>query len=338
MIGMVTRRLAYALVVLASSAEAQTASPLGSSAETPETLSTPTGQLYGSLLVPTRGALVPVVFIHPGSGPTDRDGNNPILPGKNNSLRLLAEGLAARGIATLRVDKRGIGASAAAMTTESALRFETYVGDAAAWLRRLRGDPRFERVVALGHSEGALIAALAASEGGADAYVSVAGAGRRASELLRWQLRSRLPPPLIAENERILTSLERGREVGRVPSELQALYRPNVQPYLISWFRYDPAAVLRGLALPMLIVQGTTDLQTDTTEGRALHAARPDAIYLSVQGMNHVLKLVGGGPAQQRASYADSTLAVAPALVDGIARFVDSVRRLPRGPDSSPHK
>jgi uncharacterized protein len=333
-----TRLLSCSLALFATSAAAQTAPPLGSSAETPETLTTRTGALYGSLLVPVRGALVPVVFIHPGSGPTDRDGNNPILPGKNNSLRLLAEGLAARGIATLRVDKRGIGASAGAMTTESALRIETYVADAAAWLRRLRGDPRFDRVIALGHSEGALIAALAAKEAGADGYVSVAGAGRRASELLRWQLRARLPQPLMAENERILTSLERGRPASLVPPELEALYRPSVQPYLISWFRYDPAAVVRELGMPVLIAQGTTDLQTDTTEGKALHAARPDATYLGVQGMNHVLKLVSGGPAQQRPSYADSALAVAPALMDGIAAFVDSVRRLPRAPDSSPHK
>jgi pimeloyl-ACP methyl ester carboxylesterase len=333
-----THRLACLLIVLASTAEAQTASPLGSSVETPETLATRTGALYGSLLLPTRGTLVPIVFIHPGSGPTDRDGNNPILPGKNNSLRLLAGGLAARGIATLRVDKRGIGASAAAMTTESALRIETYATDAAGWLTRLRRDPRFDRVIALGHSEGALIVALAAREAAADGYVSVAGAGRRASDLLRWQLQSKLPPPLLAENERILASLERGRPVSTVPPALDALYRPSVQPYLISWFRYDPAAVLRGLGMPVLIVQGTTDLQTDTTEGKALHAARPDAAYLRVQGMNHVLKLVGGGSAQQRPSYSDSTLAVAPALVDGIADFVDSIRRLPPAPGSSPHK
>jgi hypothetical protein len=111
-----------------------------------------------------------------------------------------------------------------------------------------------------------------------------------------------------------------------------------VQPYLISWFRHDPAAVLRGLGIPALIVQGATDLQTDTTEGKALHAARPDATYLLVQGMNHVLKLVSGGPAQQRPTYSDSTLPVAPALVQGIAAFVDSLKRRPRAPDSSPHK
>ncbi len=321
---------------LASTAEAQAAPALGASVETAETLTTRTGALYGTLLVPTRGSLVPVVFIHPGSGPTDRDGNNPILPGKNNSLRLLAEALAARGIATLRVDKRGIGASAPAMTTESALRIETYANDAAAWLARLRADSRFDRVIALGHSEGALISALAAETAGADGYVSVAGAGRRASDLLRWQLQSKLPPPLLAENERILADLERGRQVARVPAELEALYRPSVQPYLISWFRYDPAAVLRGLRMPVLIVQGTTDLQADPSEGNLLHRARPDATYLSVNGMNHVLELVSGGPGQQRQSYADSTLAVAPALVEGIAAFVDSVRRLPRAPDSLP--
>jgi uncharacterized protein len=119
----------------------------------PATLATATGTLHGTLLAPQGGPAVPVVLIHPGSGPTDRDGNSPLLAGKNNSLRLLAEGLAARGIATLRIDKRGIAESAAALGTEADLRLETLVADAAAWLELLRRDPRFDRVIVLGHSE-----------------------------------------------------------------------------------------------------------------------------------------------------------------------------------------
>jgi len=161
----------------------------------PATLATATGTLHGTLLAPQGGPAVPVVLIHPGSGPTDRDGNSPLLAGKNNSLRLLAEGLAARGIATLRIDKRGIAESAAALGTEADLRLETLAADAAAWLELLRRDPRFDRVIVLGHSEGALIGALAAADAQAEGYISVAGPARRGSDILRRQLGPRLSGP-----------------------------------------------------------------------------------------------------------------------------------------------
>src|SRR5690606_11236335 len=126
---------------------------------------------------PAGGAPSPVVLIIAGSGPTDRDGNSPLLPGQNNSLRLLAEGLAQRGIATLRYDKRGIAESANAELREADLRFNTYVDDAAALLSRLHDDARFSRVSVVGHSEGALIAVMAAQKAAVDAIVSIAGAG-----------------------------------------------------------------------------------------------------------------------------------------------------------------
>jgi pimeloyl-ACP methyl ester carboxylesterase len=285
-------------------------------------LATLTGELHGTLVVPSGTRHVPVVLIHPGSGPTDRDGNSPLLPGKNNSLRLLAEGLAARGIASLRIDKRGIAESAAAATAETDLRVETYVDDGARWLARLRDDPRFSVVVAVGHSEGALIAALAVARQPVDGYVSVAGAGLRGSDVLRRQLRGKLPEPLAAEAERIMSALERGELVDPVPAELRVLFRPAVQPYLISWFRVDPAAAVSRLPVPVLIVQGTTDLQVDSRDASALLAQLPDAQSLRVEGMNHVLKLAAGSLAEQAASYSDPTLPIAPALLDGLTEFV----------------
>jgi pimeloyl-ACP methyl ester carboxylesterase len=285
-------------------------------------LATPTGALHGTLVLPSGGGRFPVVFIHPGSGPTDRDGNTPLLPGKNNSLRMLAEGLAARGIASLRIDKRGIAESAAAAASETDLRVETYVDDAAGWLRLLEKDDRFRGIVALGHSEGALIVALAAAREPVDGYVSVAGAGERGSDVLRRQLRGKLPEPLAADAERILSALERGEQVESVPAELLVLFRPSVQPYLISWFRVDPPAVVSRLPMPVLIVQGTTDLQVDSRDASALLAQTPDAQFLRVEGMNHVLKLAAGSLAEQSGSYSDSSLPVAPALVDGLSAFV----------------
>ena len=293
----------------------------------PIRLSTITGALEGSLVCPTTPSQAPVVLLISGSGPTDRDGNTVGLAGPNNSLRMLAEGLASRGIASVRYDKRGIGASRLAGPSEAELRFDTYADDAAAWIRQLRNDPRFTTITVAGHSEGSLLGILAVQRAGADAFVSIAGVGRPASQVLHDQLVARAPADLAAASDQIMRQLNDGKTVDTVPASLGALFRPSVQPYLISWFRYDPAAQIRTLRVPVLIAQGTTDLQVTVEDARLLAAAKPDATLLVVAGMNHVLKLVPPDVTTQIRSYSDPSLPIAAELVDSIARFVMRVRR-----------
>ncbi|MCE3606324.1 alpha/beta hydrolase [Massilia sp. P8910] len=288
--------------------------------EQPIVLRTTTGAIDGTLSLPKAAGPVPVALIIAGSGPTDRDGNGPGL--RNDSLRLLAQGLADAGLASVRFDKRGIAGSAAAGQIEADLRFETYIDDATAWLAMLRTDNRFSKVSVIGHSEGALIGMLAAKAANAHAYVSIAGVGRRASDVLRAQLAPALPAALARESARILAALEGGREAGNVPPELAALYRPSVQPYLISWFKYVPASVIKDLKMPALLIQGSTDLQVSLGEAELLHKAKPAAQLVVVPGMNHVLKEAPLDKERQTRAYTDPTLPLAPALVPAIADFL----------------
>ena len=85
------------------------------------TLAVPGGVLHGTLSLPAVEGRVPVVLLHAGSGPTDRDGNSAMLPGHNDSLRMLADVLAHAGIASVRYDKRGVGASSLAGVREADL-------------------------------------------------------------------------------------------------------------------------------------------------------------------------------------------------------------------------
>ncbi|MDN2694954.1 alpha/beta fold hydrolase [Janthinobacterium sp. SUN073] len=280
------------------------------------------GVLHGTLSMPDRQGKVPVVLLHAGSGPTDRNGNSAMLPGQSNTLRMLADALARNGIATLRYDKRGIGASASAGRREADLRLDDYIDDATAWLRQLRADPRFTNVLMAGHSEGALIAMVACQRAQLDGCVLIAGAGNALDDILRVQLKPRLPPDLYAQNERILLALKRGERVSDVPPALLALYRPSVQPYLISSLKVDPRAAVGALRMPLLILQGTTDLQVSVADAQALSAAAPAARLVIVPGMNHVLKMVSGDLAQQLPSYGDPALPLAPALVDAVTAFV----------------
>jgi pimeloyl-ACP methyl ester carboxylesterase len=261
--------------------------------ETAFALPTRWGQLAGSMVLPAAGAPFPVVLLIAGSGPTDRDGNNPQLPVRIDNLKLLAEALAARGIATLRYDKRGVGGSGYPGLSEEALRFDDLVDDAVVLARALRDDARFSGVALLGHSEGALIAALAATAAGADAVVSASGAGERASVLMRKQIQAVMPPDLSASATGALDALEAGRAAEDVPDELVLLFRPTVQPYLISWFRHHPAEVLAALDIPLLLVHGSADVQVPVQHARLLHEARPDARLCVVDGMDHLLAVSG---------------------------------------------
>jgi len=321
------RRQFLLLILLSFAALADAAPSLPAQqafAEQAVSLAVAGGVLYGTELLPSASGKVPVVLLHAGSGPTDRDGNSRMLPGPNNSLRMLAESLARNGIASLRYDKRLIGASTASGWNETDLRFDDYVADAGAWIARLRADGRFSRVIVAGHSEGALIGMLASRAAGADGYVSIAGVARGADEVLRDQLSAKLPPPLLAANQAILQQLKQGRPAADVPPALVALYRPSVQPYLISWFKYVPRDVIGTLTMPVLIVQGTSDLQVSVDEARALGAAAPQAQLIIIDGMNHVLKMVGGDAALQQRSYSSPDLPVSPQLVAAITTFVNA--------------
>ncbi len=276
------------------------------------------GRLHGTLERPADGPPSVCALIVAGSGPTDRDGNQPGL--ENDSLKQLARGLAARGICTLRYDKRGVGASNAAAPDESALRFEHYVVDAADWAARLKRIGGAPRVALIGHSEGALVALIAAKRERAFAAVSIAGFGRPAAQLIAEQLRG-LPDDTRQQGMVILEGLVAGRPAPNIPAEFGALFRPSVQPYLMSWFRHDPAAEIRAPGLKVLIVQGTADLQVPVSEARILASANPLAALAILPDMNHVLKRCRS-QADQLAAYTDPATPIEPRVVETIADFL----------------
>ncbi len=297
--------------------------------EQPSTLVTPTGTLYGTLELPAAQGPVPAVLIVAGSGPTDRNGNSRALPGANNSLKMLADGLAAHGIASLRYDKRAIGESIGAAAKEEDLRFDMYVADAEGWLKQLRADKRFSTVAVAGHSEGSLIGMIAARGAGADGYVSLEGAGRKPSDIIVEQLTPQLPPAMLATSKHLLDLIAEGAppDTTTVPPMLMSLFRPSVRPYMISWFKYDPAVEISKLKIPALIVQGTTDIQTSMTDAKALAAGYPAGRLLTIEGMNHVLKNAPPGRAEQMNTYSDPTIPVVPTLIDDMSAFVKALKR-----------
>lgn len=290
--------------------------------EKPVELITQTGIIHGTLLMPVIATPGPVVLIIAGSGPTDRDGNN--LGMKNESLKQLAYGLANQGIASLRYDKRGIGESRMAMKSEATLRFDDYVADASMWISFLRNDGHFNKIIVAGHSEGSLIGMIAAQKL-ADGFVSIAGAGQSADKVLKEQLMMQ-PRQVKDPAYAIIDSLATGRTVEQVNPMLFSLFRPSVQPYIISWFKYNPQKEIKKLNVPILIVQGTRDLQVTEDDARLLKRAAGGAELVVVKNMNHVLKIIeSDNKGVNVASYSNPALPVAEELVAAVAEFVKKV-------------
>lgn len=276
--------------------------------------------ILGTMLTPEGDTRAAAVIIA-GSGPTDRDGNSP-LGVSAGSYRLLAEGLAEQGIATVRYDKRGIAASFAAGVAEADVRFTMLVDDARAWAAetaRLTGKPC---AWLIGHSEGALIALAAAQDNEqVCGVVSLSGAGRSAPVVLREQLQAALTEPLLGQALYALDELAAGRMVDNVPG-LESLFRPSVQPYIISWFALDPQVLANLYDGPLLIGQGSTDFQTRVADAEALKAAQPDATLVIWEGVNHVLKIAPADRAANAATYGNPNLPLAPGVVDDVAEFI----------------
>lgn len=280
--------------------------------------------LHGSYMAPAGAKPGPAVLLISGSGPTDRNGNSTIGQVHPATMRLLAQGLAERGITSLRFDKRGVGESAAALTAEADLRFTNYVDDAVSWAHFLAARPGVTCIVLVGHSEGALIATMAAARTPLCGLVSISGAGRPAHAVVAEQL-ARAPEPLRTTALAALDQLAAGKTVA--DPGMPALFRASVQPYLISWLPIDPAAELHKVAARVTIIQGENDLQMSVGDAKALAAARPDARLLLLDGVNHVLKAAPADPAANFATYGNPDLPLDPRIVPAIVAVVGRARR-----------
>ena len=271
----------------------------------------------GSLIAPESSRKV--VLIISGSGPTDRDGNSAMMGGKNNSLKYLAETLDSLGIASLRYDKRGLGEAGASIKEEE-LRFQDFVDDAIAMVHYLRAEEAFNEVWIAGHSEGSLIGLLAASESKADGFISLAGSGFPLDKTIRDQL-ANLPDSLKTQAYSIIDELKAGRQVTNVPPLFASLFRPSVQPFVIELFTYDPVVLIQDLELPILLIQGGRDLQVPTSHGEALSKAKPEARYVFLEDMNHVLKAVEDSPLANQMAYVNPGLPLHPGLKKALKEY-----------------
>ncbi len=155
--------------------------------------------------------------------------------------------------------------------------------------------------------------------------ILIAAPGRRLSDVMREQFRANpANAPILAPVLKMLDTIEAGGTVdpATLPVPLPNMFPVPVQRYMAGLFALDPAKLAASARVPVVIVQGESDLQVGVADARRLAAARPRAMLVLLPGVNHVLKQVGDDRAANRRSYADASLPIAAGVVDAVARAV----------------
>jgi uncharacterized protein len=264
----------------------------------------------------------PLAVIIAGSGPTDLNGNQMGI--SNNSLLMLSDGLLKKGIATLRFDKRGIGKSSVDIKDESILTFDDFANDVVEIIHFAK-TKGYNDIYILGHSEGSLLGLIAANKTEIKGFVSISGTGQSMDEILKNQLKNQLSENYFAKTVLILDSLKMGFLVKDTPKELDVLFRPSIQPFLISLFSYHPHELLSNLKVPSLIIRGDNDIQIEMKEADILKGEAVNATIVTIEGMNHVLKIVKKDRQININSYSNSKLPISKLLVKEITAFIHNV-------------
>jgi pimeloyl-ACP methyl ester carboxylesterase len=292
-------------------------------------LNTENCKIYGTLKVPKTNEKVPIALIIAGSGPTDRNCNSSIMT--CNAYKMLSDSLNNYGIATLCYDKRLIAKSICGQT-EDELRFENYIEDTKSWIEFLSQNEQFPQIIVIGHSEGSLIGMIASENNTkVSKFISIAGVGSPADEILKEQLSKQLAgQPITLKNQifSYIDDLKQGKLLENVPPFLYSLFRPSVQPYMISWFKYNPQEEIAKLKIPVLIIQGDLDIQVSENEAELLQEANPNAQKVIVKNMNHVLKNSQSVDMNEQIidSYNNPNTPINTELVENIVEFIKKIQ------------
>lgn len=276
-----------------------------------------------TLTLPDGAQKPPAVLFIAGSGPTDRNGNNP-LGVTANYLGKLAKALEERGIASMRYDKRSL-KGAPGVIREEDVTIATFMDDAATVFDWLRQRDDIGSIIVVGHSEGGLVAlGLAERRPDVAGLVLLSSLGRPPADTLRDQLQA-AEEPIRGKALAILAELEAGKSVADVPPELMGLFRPSVQPFVRALLATRPAEMLARLPQPALVIGGGSDFQVTRPDFDALASARPDVESRWFDRMNHVLTDSVTIRFLNVMTYVSPDLPLTPGLADTVSSFVTKV-------------
>lgn len=278
-----------------------------------------TNWVDGTLLLPNDVTKPSLAIIIAGSGPTNRNGNQNFL--KNNSLKKLAEQLSENGIATFRYDKR-IVKQILRNNVDKNIMFDDFVSDASAVIDYFKEQGTYSKVYVIGHSQGSLVGMLSAKDK-ADGFISLAGAGNNIGDVIIEQV-EKTASMYTEDTKRVVASLKEGKTTTDYPAALGAVFNADTQPFMINWMSYNPTDVIKTLEMPILIINGTKDLQVTEKEAELLKEANDKAELVIIENMNHVLFEIEGDDLENSKSYNESFRPISPQLITSITAFIKS--------------
>lgn len=261
-----------------------------------------------------------LVILIAGSGPTDRNGNQYGM--ENNSLKFLSESLANEGNDTFSFDKRIFTQAKNNTIDEEKLRFDDFIKDVKNIISFFKTNYKYKKIIIAGHSEGSLIGMIAAY-GNADAFISIAGPARPIDQIISEQILNQLPN-LKNELEIAFEKIKLGEKYSSNDETIKSILRESVQSYFQSWMKYNPQNEIKKLNIPILLINGTSDLQVSENEAKLLKEAQPKAELKLIEKMNHVLKIVNN-QMENANSYSNPSLPISTELSKTIINFVKSI-------------
>jgi len=271
----------------------------------------------GTLSQPKNQPSKHLAIIIPDSGPTDRNGNQNFM--RNNSLKKLAEGLAKNGIASFRYDKRVV-KQIREHNLEDNTKFDDFIKDAIFTINYFKNSKDFDDITVIGHSQGSLVGMVAAQDR-ADKFVSIAGTGNTIDEVITFQV-EKSAPMFLDDTKQVFGVLKSGKTTPDFPAQLASVFSPDVQPFIMNWMQYDPKEEIKKLNIPILLLNGTKDVQVTEDEARLLKEANPNATLQIIENMNHIMFLIDGDDLENTKSYNDSTRAISEKVIEDISAFI----------------
>ncbi|WP_299363116.1 alpha/beta hydrolase [Winogradskyella sp.] len=272
----------------------------------------------GTLLDPIEDKKSILAIIIAGSGPTDRDGNQNFL--KNDALKKLAKDLANAGISTFRYDKR-IVKQIHQGNVDPDIMFDDFVNDAKDVITYFKEKNSFRKIYVIGHSQGSLVGMLAAKEK-TDGFISIAGAAKNIGDVIVEQV-SNMNPQLGKEAQKVVDKLKKGESAAEYPEILASVFDTNIQSFMINWMQYNPIEIIKDLKIPILVINGTKDLQVSEEEAKLLKEANENAQISIIENMNHVFFEIEGGDLENSKSYNEAFRPISSKLVKSITNFIN---------------
>ncbi|SDS00459.1 hypothetical protein SAMN04515667_1189 [Formosa sp. Hel1_31_208] len=272
----------------------------------------------GTLLSPVTNEQPKLAIIIADSGPTDRNGNQNLA--KNGVLKKLAESLSKEGIATFRYDKR-IVKQIRNNKVDPNITFDDFIADAINVIEYFKTIGSYRDIYIIGHGQGSLVGMLAA-KGRADGFISLAGAGQSIDEVITSQI-ANMDPSLVEGTKTAFESLKKGKLTNNYPPALASVFRADVQPFIMTWMQYNPQDIIKSLEIPVLIINGTKDLQVPVEDAELLTKASNRAELQLIEKMNHVLFIIEGDELENSKSYNESYRKISGDLVAAVIQFIE---------------